>query len=212
MCVVVTRRFAGAILASMLLALLAVPAMAQSSSSGPGTARGSFLVGLNAGLGRADVSSDNPQDTLKAELGGTGHVRAGWRLTRQVVVGGDLSFWTRQRDLLGEDVWFTIYNASATVTLYPASSGTGLYVTAGGGVAYADADVRRRATRVTVELGSGPGVVVGAGYEFGRRRMAFTPAVSWWHGWIGERRFQGGAVASNWRQSVVDVSLGVTFR
>lgn len=207
-----TRVLGRVVLASLLVVLPAVPALAQAASAGPKTTPGSFLVGLNAGVGWADATSDDPQDTLEAEIGGTGHVRAGWRVTRHLVLGGDLSFWTRKRDLLGEDVWFTMYNASATATLYPAPGGTGFFVTAGGGVAYADADVRRRGTRVTVELGSGPGVVLGAGYEFGRRRVAFTPAVTWWYGRIGDRRFRGDAVASNWRQSIVDVSLGVTFR
>ncbi len=206
------RVFYRAVLAHVFVALLAAPALAQSSPGARGTSPGSFLVGLNAGVGWADVRSDDPADTLQAELGGTGHVRAGWRLTRHVLLGGDLSFWTRKRDLLGEDVWFTIYNASAMLSLYPAASGTGLFVTAGGGVAYADADVRRRGSRVTVELGSGPGVVVGAGYEHGRGRIAVTPAVMWWYGRIGDRAFRGGAVASNWRQSIVDVSVGVTFR
>ena len=200
------------VLAPLFVALQAVPALAQSASGGPQTTRGSFLVGLNGGVGWADATSDDPQDTLETELGGTGHVRAGWRVTRHVVLGGDLSFWTRKRDLLGDDVWFTMYNASAVVSVYPAPSGTGFFVTAGGGVAYADADVKRRSSRVTVELGSGPGLIVGAGYEHGRGRLAFTPAVTWWHGWIGDRRSRGGAVASNWRQSVVGVSVGVTFR
>jgi len=200
--------------ALVLVALIAAPSAAQtSSSSGPNTRRGAFQVGLHAGVGLADATSDDPQDTLDAEAGGTGHVRAGWRVARQVVLGGDFSFWTRKRDLLGDDVWFTMYNASATVTVYPAPSGTGLFVMAGGGVAYADVDVKRRNSRVTVELGRGPGLVAGLGYEFGRGRIAFTPAVTYWYGDIGDRRFRGAtAVAANWRQSTVDVSLGVTFR
>jgi hypothetical protein len=52
--------------------------------------------------------------------------------------------------------------------------------------------------------------VAGAGCEFGRGHIAFTTVVTYWY---GDRRFRDGtAVAANWRQSAVDVSLGVTFR
>ena len=127
-----------------------------------------------------------------------------------MLVGGELNVWTRQRDFGGADAWFTLYNVSATVTLYPSAT-AGLFVKGGAGVAYVDTDVLRRDRRITIDLGSGPGVLLGAGYDVRVGRVSLTPAVNYWFGDIGDLRAGRDTIASSWRQHVVDVTLGVTF-
>jgi hypothetical protein len=183
--------------------LLPAPGAAQT------TTREGFYFGIGGGAGSAAVSCDTCESDADRELGGSGYVKAGWTLNPHVLAGGELNVWTRKKDFEGADAWFTIYNVSATITLYPSATG-GFFVKGGGGVAYVDTDVQRRGSRVTLDLGSGPGVLAGAGYDLRVGRWAVTPAVNYWFGRIGDRHSRGDTIASGWRQHVVDVTLGVT--
>lgn len=189
----------------------ACPAAASAQTPPPSPVREGFWFGIGAGVGRADVSCDGcDDDESGSETGGSGYVKAGWTLNPHVLVGGELNVWTRHEDFGGADAWLTMYNASATVTLYPSATAGG-FVKGGVGVAYLDTDVERRDTTITIDLGSGPGFVVGVGYDIRVGRVAITPAVNYWFGNIGDLRGRGVSVASGWKQSVVDVTIGVTF-
>lgn len=188
-----------------LVAVVCLPAAAAAQTA----SREGFWFGIGAGAGRAEVTCDDCDDE-DGETGGSGYVKAGWTLTPRLLVGGELNVWTRREDLGDTDAWLTMYNASATLTFYP-STVAGFFVKGGAGVAYLDTDVERRGSTITIDLGSGPGFLVGAGYDIRLGRVALTPAVNYWRGHIGEIEGRGVAVASGWKQSIVDVTIGVTF-
>lgn len=191
--------------ACVLAATVCLPA-AASAQSAP---REGFWFGIGGGAGRAEVTCDACDDE-GGETGGSGYVKAGWTLSPRLLVGGELNVWTRREALGDSDAWLTMYNASATVTFYP-SAAAGFFVKGGAGVAYLDTDVERRGSTVTIDLGSGPGVLVGAGYDIRLGRVALTPAVNYWRGHIGTIGGRGVEVASGWKQSIVDLTIGVTF-
>ena len=193
------------LIACALAAIVVLPSPATAQS----VPREGFWFGAGAGAGRADVTCDDCNDD-GAETGGSGYVKAGWTLNPHLLVGGELNVWTRRESRGDTDAWLTMYNASATLTFYP-SAVAGFFVKGGAGVAYLDTDVERRGSTVTIDLGSGPGFLVGAGYDIRLGRVALTPAVNYWRGHIGEIEGRGVAVASGWKQSIVDVTIGVTF-
>ena len=181
---------------------------ADASAQAP--VREGFWFGIGGGAGRAEVTCDDCDDE-GGETGGSGYVKAGWTLNPRVLVGGELNVWTRREDLGDTDAWLTMYNASATVTFYPSAT-AGLFVKGGAGVAYLDTDVQGgRGSNITIDLGSGPGFIAGAGYDIRLGRVALTPALNYWRGHIGTIVGRGVSVASGWKQSIVDVTIGVTF-
>ncbi len=188
-----------------LVAVACLPAAAAAQT----VPREGFWFGVGAGAGRAEVTCDDCSDD-GAETGGSGYVKAGWTLNPHLLVGGELNVWTRRESRGDTDAWLTMYNASATLTFYP-SAVAGFFVKGGAGVAYLDTDVERRGSTVTIDLGSGPGFLVGAGYDIRLGRVALTPAVNYWRGHIGDVEGRGVAVASGWKQAIVDVTIGVTF-
>jgi len=187
--------------------LAAAPASAQTRSG--------FLFGIGGGIGSADASCDQCGDDEDDRRNGlAGNVRAGWFLTPHLLFGGDLNVWARREDVAGAESWLYMYNASATVTLYPSAS-SGFFLKGGAGVAYLDTDLEVADRVFELELGRGPGWVVGAGYDIPLGRVALTPAVNVWGGRIGEVRARalGAPVGAltGWTQQVVDVTIGITF-
>ena len=197
----VTHLITSLVLAAALLGPTAAFAQAPS--------REGFWFGIGGGAGRAEITCDDCDDE-GSDIGGSGYVKAGWTLNPRVLVGGELNVWTRREDLGDTDAWLTMYNASATVTFYPSAT-AGLFVKGGAGVAYVDTDVERHNSTITIDLGSGPGFILGAGYDIRFGRVALTPAVNYWRGHIGTIEGRGVSVASGWKQSIVDVTIGVTF-
>jgi len=186
---------------------LAVPATAQS--------REGFLFGIGGGIGSAEASCDQCGDDEDDRRNGlAGNVRAGWFLTPHLLLGGELNVWARREDVAGAESWLYMYNASATVTLYPSAT-SGFFLKGGAGVAYLDTDLEVADRVYELELGRGPGWVVGAGYDIPLGRVALTPAVNVWGGRIGEVRARRGGVGvgalTGWTQQVVDVTIGITF-
>jgi hypothetical protein len=175
--------------------------------------REGFSFGLGGGIGSATASCDQCDDDDRKN-GGAGYVKAGWALNPHVAIGGELNVWARREDVADSDAWLYMYNASATVTLYPSAT-SGLFVKGGAGVAYLDTDLEVRDRVFELELGRGPGFVAGVGYDIQVGRIAITPALNVWGGRIGEVRARGGGVnvgaLSGWKQQVVDLTIGITF-
>jgi hypothetical protein len=187
--------------------VLGEPAAAQT--------RDGFLFGIGGGLGSATGSCDQCGDDEDRRNGVAGTVRAGWFVNPRLLLGGELNVWARREDVADVESWLYMYNASATVTFYPSAT-SGFFVKGGGGVAYLDTDLEAFDRVFELELGRGPGWVVGAGYDIPLGRIALTPAVNVWGGRIGEVRARAlgtpvGAL-TGWTQQIVDVTIGVTFR
>jgi hypothetical protein len=175
--------------------------------------REGFYFGLGGGIGSATASCDQCDDDDRKN-GGAGYVKAGWALNPHVAIGGELNVWARREDVADSDAWLYMYNASATVTVYPSAT-SGLFVKGGAGVAYLDTDLEVRDRVFELELGRGPGFVAGVGYDIQVGRIAITPALNVWGGRIGEVKARGGGVnvgaLSGWKQQVVDLTIGITF-
>lgn len=97
--------------------VLAASALAPTAALAQAASREGFWCGIGGGAGRAEVTCDDCDDESR-KTGGSGYVKAGWTLNPRVLLGGELNVWTRREDLGDSDAWLTMYNASATVTLY----------------------------------------------------------------------------------------------
>ncbi len=199
----------------VLVVVLAVGGFVVADTASAQT-RDGFLFGIGAGVGSATGSCDQCGDDDDRKNGVAGSVRAGWFVNPRLLLGGELNVWARREDVADVESWLYMYNASATLTFYP-STASGFFVKGGGGVAYLDTDLEAFDRVFELELGRGPGWVVGAGYDIPlSRRVALTPAVNVWGGRIGEVRARalGAPVGAltGWTQQIVDVTIGVTFR
>lgn len=102
-----------------------------------------------------------------------------------------------------------LYNGSVTLTYYPSST-SGFFVKGGAGLAVADVDFVVAGKNVTVEIGTGPGLLAGAGYDLRvARRISVTPAVNVWYGNLTDISFFNNKGPS--KHNVVDFTLGITF-
>lgn len=202
-----TRRRMTAVAGFVLAMIPIVPGVAGAQT------RQGFYFGLGGGIGSATASCDQCGDDDRKN-GGSGFVTAGWALNPHVAIGGELNVWARREDVADSDQWLYMYNASATVTLYPSAT-SGFFVKGGAGVAYLDTDLEVVDRVFELELGRGPGFVAGVGYDIQVGRIAVTPALNVWGGRIGEVKARGGGVnagaLSGWKQQVVDVTIGITF-
>jgi len=89
---------------------------------------------------------------------------------------------------------------------------SGLLIKGGIGMSFVDTQFREGSTTVTVDPGYGLGLIAGAGYDFRvKKNLSITPAVNFWYGKPGNVPHTGETLATNWRQNVVDFTVGVTF-
>ena len=67
-------------------------------------------------------------------------------------------------------------------------------------------------TSVEPDLGSGLGLIAGAGYDITLgEHVSFTPAVNVWFGRIGVLEVDRETFVSGWKHNVIDVTIGLTF-
>jgi len=189
------------------LSLVSCLASASAASAGHPQERHGFWINLGGGVGSAQISCDDcPSDRETAVVG---HVALGGTLNEHLLVGADINLWSKEQD----GVTVNLYNALATLTIYPKAS-SGFFLKAGAGLSFADNDVRAESTTITLDFGNGLGLVAGAGYDVRVwRNVSITPAVSFWYGRHGDVLVLGEtfSVFSNWRHNVVDFTVGVTF-
>ena len=192
------------VLSVLALLCVAVPSVATAQE------REGFWFGIGAGVGLAEIRCDDC-DTGR-ENGGVGNIRLGWTLNEHLLLGGEVNAWAKTF-ALEEDLTATakLYNVSATLTYYPKVT-SGFFVKGGAGVSGASMDFDLARTNVTVEVGTGPGLFAGAGYDLRvGRRISVTPAVNVWHGQLGDVTLSGAPLLNNWKHNVVDFTLGITF-
>jgi hypothetical protein len=188
-------------LCGVLSLVAAVPAWA-----GHPQARKGLWFGVGGGFGSAQGTCDGC-DRGERDAGTTGFLKVGGTLNKRVLLGFELNLWARQED----DVTLSLYNASATVTFYPRES-SGFFVKGGLGSAFVDREVGTGSSKETLNLGSGLGLLAGAGYDLRvGRNISITPALNYYYGSPGDLQIDGQTRLANWKQNVVDVSIGVTF-
>jgi outer membrane protein with beta-barrel domain len=190
-------------------ALSAVASLASASAASAGSypqERHGFWAGLGVGVGSANVTCDDCGPSSR-ETGVAGYVKAGRTLNERLLLGGEVSIWSKEQ----EGVTINLGNFAATLTLYPQLA-SGLFIKGGVGMSYVDTQFREGSTTVTVDPGYGLGLIAGAGYDFRvKKNLSITPAVNFWYGKPGNVPHEGQPLATNWKQNVVDFTVGVTF-
>jgi autotransporter-like protein len=116
------------------------------------------------------------------------------------------------KPVTGTDQTVDLSNVSVTVAYDPSPTGN-FFVKGGAGLSLVDTEVNVKGSKVSADLGKGFGVLVGGGYDFPfGRHFSLTPAVDFWYGRVGDLKFAGEPIASDWKQNVIDFTVGITFR
>jgi hypothetical protein len=195
-----------------VMVVWALSAMASLASSSVASAashpqeRHGFWIGLGGGVGSAKATCDDCGSSNR-ETGVAGYLKLGGTINEGVLLGVESNIWSKTQ----EGVTVNFYNAAATLTFYPQPT-SGFFVKGGVGLSFLDTQIRDGTTTVTVDLGDGLGVILGAGYDVRvGKNISITPAVNFWYGKPGDVTFGGETIFRNWRQNVVDFTVGVTF-
>lgn len=163
--------------------------------------REGFWYGFGLGYGAAVASCDNCVSGPRTG-GVTAFFKLGGTPSRNLLIGGAVSGWAHG----GGGATETMGHITGSLYYYPIS-GSGLFVTTGLGFA------TYHMTSGAVS-GTGWGAVAGLGYDIGLSRHAsLTPVATVLIGGIGSLTQAGvtGVYATGWKQTLVDVGLGITF-
>jgi len=182
-----------------ILMLTAFAAWAQHPQRREG-----FWIGFGLGYGGADVTCDNCVNG-PAEGGVTAFLKLGGTPSRNVLIGGALNGWSRDRGGATE----TMGNVTGSIYYYPAPT-SGLFLT--GGLGFSSYSTN---TDPSVDA-TGWGFSAGVGYDIRvGRNVSLTPVVNFVFGALEEfdAPVPGGGITrvTGWQQNVIDFGLGVTF-
>jgi hypothetical protein len=186
------------VLAAMSLNLLAGSARAQDRSGG--------WFGVGGGYGSASFSCAGCGSSDRQSSGG-GYVEGGFALSPNVLVGMEFDAWHKNSD--ATETTLSLYNLSGTVKLYP-STASGFFLKGGLGASFIRVKSVSSNVTVSADLGKGPGAIFGLGYDIGGK-LAITPAITFWFGKPGDLTIGGTTFASDWKQNVVALTVGLTI-
>jgi outer membrane protein with beta-barrel domain len=176
-----------------------------SAASHPQERHG-FWIGFGFGVGSANVTCDDCGSSNR-ETAAAGYLKLGGTLNEHLLLGGEVNVWSKKQ----EGVTLTLSSGAVTLTLYPQPA-SGLFIKGGVGLSMVDTQFREGSTTVTIDPGYGLGVIVGAGYDVRvGKNVSITPAVNFWYGKPGNVPHDGDPLFTNWKQNVVDFTVGVTF-
>jgi hypothetical protein len=195
----------GFVLTVLTLAWIGMPSVAAAQN------RQGFWFGVGGGYGSAGIACDDCEDSGR-EGGGAFYLKGGWTLNPRVLVGGEFNFWSKTFEVEpGVTGAVNMYNIAATLTFYPQAK-SGFFVKGGAGAAMTDMDMKASGISMTVDLGTGFGFIVGAGYDIPLgRKIAITPAFNYWYGRPGDLKVMGQTALTNYRQNVFDFTIGIVF-
>jgi|SoiMethySBSTD1v2_1073268.scaffolds.fasta_scaffold805247_2 hypothetical protein len=191
-------------LAMVLVCMLSsVPASAQE--------HGGAFFGFGGGFGTADANCDECAGGGDRQNGGAIYLRGGGAVNPHVLIGGEFNFWSKnEAGVFGADNKIKMYNLAGTVTFYPQTEG--FFVNLGAGLAFVGVDSTVSNTTLSTDLGRGFGLLLGTGYDIRvGDHIAVTPAVQYWYGSPGDLEFGGVGILHDWKQNVVDFTIGLTI-
>jgi hypothetical protein len=200
-------------LLAALAMLFATPSLSTAQE------RQGFWIGAGVVMGSAALRCDTCGDGR--DVGGGLNIRAGWTATERLLIGGEfhgvatfgeVNLLTPAGALLEEDVpaTFFLHNFLGTVTFYPSAS-SGFFLKGGAGVSGVSIQIDYPTSYLTIRIGNGLGVLVGAGYDLRvGRRISVTQAVNFSSGRLGTVEGAPGQ-GRTWKHNVVDFTVGVTF-
>jgi hypothetical protein len=183
----------------MLATALALCGATVGTAQKPQIRKG-FWIAFGLGYGSADITCDGC--TGSREGGGVGHIRLGGTLNQQLLLGGDITGWTKEES--GATV--SLGSVSFIAQYYPMEQG-GLFVKGGAGF-----------STIMLEAGgdnaSGEsfGLSAGIGYDIRvGRNVSITPIADFLFGGSRDIQYSGTTIASGVGMNVFTVGLGVTF-
>lgn len=183
-------------LATMMMALVAA---AGVSAQRPQTREG-FWIAFGLGYGSADITCDNC--TFDREGGAAGHIRLGGTLNPKLLLGGDVTAWTKDID----GVTLTTGNVSMVAQYYPMVAG-GLFLKGGAGFSSIILEAGgEQADGVSFGLSGGLGYDIRVG-----RNISITPLFDFLFGGSRDLQYQSQTVASGISANTFTFSVGVTF-
>ena len=187
---------------SFLVSCLAFPPLA---SAGHPQERHGFWIGLGGGVGSAKATCDDCGSSNR-ETGVAGYIKLGGTLNEHLLLGAESNVWSKTQ----EGVTVNFYNFAATLTVYPQPA-SGFFLKGGVGLSLVDTQFREGSATLSIDPGYGLGVITGAGYDVRvGRNISITPTVNFWYGKPGNVPHKD-PFFTNWRQNVVDFTIGVTF-
>lgn len=182
-----------------LTVALAALAGGIAGAQNPQTRQG-FWIAFGLGYGSTDLTCDGC--TFDREGGGVGFVRLGGTLNQKLLLGGDVTAWTK--DI--EGVTFTVGNVSFIAQYYPMEMG-GLFVKGGAGfssIMFSDAGEEASGESFGLSAGAGYDIRVG-------RNISITPQVDFLFGGSRDIQYQGQTVLPGLSFNSLTFGLGVTF-
>ncbi len=183
-----------ALIASLVsLTVLACLAATTARAQRP-QARQGFWIGFGLGYGEAYVTC--AACGTASEGGPAGFLRLGGTLSPKVLLGGAVNAWSKSSQGATE----ILGNVTGSISYYPAAA-SGFFVTGGIGLSHYNL------SGYGATSSTGWGVRAGAGYDIRVGRMiSLTP--------VSELTYGGGLSPhgqTGWKQTVIDLGLGVTF-
>jgi outer membrane protein with beta-barrel domain len=195
---------------TILIGLAAVLACVMSSVPASAQEHDGGFFGIGAGFGTADASCDGCRDGDRANSGVL-YLRGGAAINPHVLIGGEFNLWGKKEDgVLSSESTIKMYNLMGTLTFYPQTQG--FFVNLGAGMAFVSLNTTVSNTTISTDLGKGFGVLLGTGYDIrAGQHVAITPAVQYWYGSPGDLKFAGATFVRDWRQNVIDFTIGLTI-
>lgn len=182
-----------------LATLLALCATTVGTAQRPQTRRG-FWIAFGLGWGSADLTCDGC--TGSREGGGVGHIRLGGTLNQKVLLGGDVTGWTKEEN----GATAAVGNVSFIVQYYPMEQG-GLFVK--GGAGFSSIMFESAGNNAS---GESFGLSAGVGYDIRvGRNISITPIADFLFGGSRDIQYSGTTIAPGVGMNVFTVGLGVTF-
>lgn len=182
-----------------IVAALTMIGAGWAAAQRPQTRQG-FWIAFGLGFGSADLTCDGC--AFDRETGGAAHIRLGGTVSPRLLLGGDVTGWTKVVD----GVTNTAGNVSFIAQYYPSATG-GLFLKGGAGfstIQFIDGGEQARGDSYGLSAGVGYDIRVG-------RNVSITPLADLLLGGSRDIRYQGATVSPGLGFNAINLGLGVTF-
>lgn len=188
----------------IMMIIVALSVASELAAQRPQTREG-FWIAFGLGYGSADLSCDGCAVDLIGggrAGGGVAHVRLGGTLSPRVLLGGDVTGWTKDKN----GVTLTAGNVSMVVVYYPMVEG-GLFVKGGAGFSSIMIEEGGQQTD-----GASFGLSGGFGYDVRvGRNISITPLFDFLYAGSQDLQYQSQTRYPGVTANMFSVSVGVTF-
>jgi hypothetical protein len=180
---------------------LALSAATVGTAQRPQTRQG-FWIAFGFGYGSANLSCDAAACSGGSDGGGTGHIRLGGTLNDQLLLGGDVTAWTKEEN----GITASIGNVSFIAQYYPMVQ-SGLFVKGGAGFSTIFFEGGGNNTS-----GESFGLSAGGGYDIPvGRNISITPIADFLFGGSRDLQADGATQTAGVSATMISIGLGVTF-